>query len=180
MQLITFLRIFCMQMEMKNRITNITCDWRKKKKRLTHLSSEKGPGNLLHKYAAWGDKHIGWESGLLEFVVHWQHTGKEQREKWWEKRKKDARFLKAATFYQFMYRNHQKGLNLYFCRTGKQNNGGSVTYFNDFFLPVLDLSYLILWKGNPITLDSSFQFYAPCFLAFENRFPFGKKRSSHH
>lgn len=129
-----------MQMELKNRITNITCDWKKRKKRLTHLSSEKGPGNLLHKYAAWGDKHIGWESGLLELVVHWQHTGKEQREKWWGKRKKDACFLKTATFYQFMYRNHQKGLNLSFCRTGKKITEVAWCTLTIFFLPILDLS----------------------------------------
>lgn len=35
-------------------------------KKLTHLSSGKGPGNLLHKYAAWGDKHIGCKGGPLE------------------------------------------------------------------------------------------------------------------
>lgn len=85
------------------------------------------------------ENQVFWSSWCTDSTL--EKNGGKNDEK---KRKKDARFLKAATFYQFMYRNHQKGLNLYFCRTGKQNNGGSVTYFNDFFLPVLDLSYLIL------------------------------------
>lgn len=162
-------------MELKNRITNITCDWKKRKKRLTHLSSEKGPGNLLHKYAAWGDKHIGWESGLLELVVHWQHTGKEQREKWWGKR---CMLFKNSNFLSIHVQKPPKRPESFFLQNRKKNNGGSLMYFNDFFPPHSGPVQLFLWKGNLITLVAHFTFMLPVSSLSRTGFLLGKKELS--